>query len=192
MAQSSRKLRMNSCLTGSPCFSSTREVTVVLSRVDGLEHAIATEVVRLNRQATDAIAAYRGAYFADPGEIDTFGAIFEDASDAVAAALELQRAALAAIKPRIGIHTGELGPFCTQSTMRHAIALRDFANRGQTVISRTTKEAVHGYLPHGAWLLNLRAHVLDREGLEEVVQVCHTDLCSDFSPTRWIPKSKPA
>ena len=183
---------MNGYLTGSTCISSKGDVTLVLSRVDGLEHAMTSDVVQLNRKATDAIAAYYGAYFTDPGEIGTFGVVFEDASDAVAAALELQRTALASVKPRIGIHTGELGPFCTHATMSHAIALRDFADRGQTVLSHTTKESVHGRLPHGAWLLNLTAYVVDREGLEEVVQVCHTDLCSDFSLKRWVPTSTPA
>jgi hypothetical protein len=44
----------------------------------------------------------------EQGEGDSLVAVFEHASDAVAAALELQRAPLGPIRLRIGVHTGEV------------------------------------------------------------------------------------
>ena len=69
---------------------------------------------------------------------------FARASDAVACALELQRAPLSPISLRIGLHTGEvrlrdeanyIGP-----TINRTARLRDLAHGGQTVISATTHD----------------------------------------------------
>ena len=75
----------------------------------------------------------------EQGEGDSFVAAFARARDAVACALELQRADLAPIKLRIGVHTGEAqlrdegnyaGP-----TINRTARLRDLAHGGQTVLS---------------------------------------------------------
>ena len=71
---------------------------------------------------------------------------FARASDAVACALELQRAPLAPIGLRIGVHTGEvqlrdddnyIGP-----TINRTARLRNLAHGGQTVLSGTTEALV--------------------------------------------------
>jgi class 3 adenylate cyclase len=54
-----------------------------------------------------AIAAHEGVRLLEQGEGDSFVAAFARASDAVGCALALQRAPLAPIRLRIGIHTGE-------------------------------------------------------------------------------------
>ena len=81
------------------------------------------------------------------------------ASDAVACALALQRAPLAPIKLRIGLHTGEIqlrdegnyaGP-----TINRTARLRDLAHGGQTVLSGVTESLVVGRLPDGVWLTEL-------------------------------------
>jgi len=83
-------------------------------------------------------------------------------SDAVACALALQRASLAPIRLRIGIHTGEvqlrdegnyIGP-----TINRTGRLRDLAHGGQTVLSSTTADLVTDRLPHDAWLADLGVH----------------------------------
>ena len=86
------------------------------------------------------------------------------ASDAVACALELQRAPLAPIRLRIGVHTGEvqlrdegnyIGP-----TINRTARLRDLAHGGQTVLSGTTEDLVVDRLPADAWLTDLGTHQL--------------------------------
>ena len=89
---------------------------------------------------------------------------FARASDAVACALELQRAPLAPIRLRIGVHTGEVqlrdegnyvGP-----TVNRTARLRDLAHGGQTVLSGTTSDLVVDRLPADAWLTDLGTHQL--------------------------------
>ena len=111
------------------------------------------------------------------------------ASDAVACALELQRAPLAPIRLRIGVHTGEvqlrdegnyIGP-----TINRTARLRDLAHGGQTVLSGATEDLVVDRLPADAWLTDLGTHPLrDLPRPERVVQLCHPDLRNEFPPLR--------
>src|SRR4029079_17421567 len=98
------------------------------------------------------------------GEGDSFVAAFARASDAVACALALQRAPLAPIRLRIGVHTGEIqlrdesnyaGP-----TINRTARLRDLAHGGQTVLSGATEPIVVDRLPEGMWLTDLGTHRL--------------------------------
>lgn len=61
-------------------------------------------VAALDRAVRDAIGSHRGFRPIEQGEGDGFVAAFERASDAVACALALQRAPLAPIRLRIGVH----------------------------------------------------------------------------------------
>ena len=112
-----------------------------------------------------------------------------DTSDAVACALELQRAPLAPIRLRIGLHTGEVqlrdeGNYIG-STVNRTARLRDLAHGGQTVLSGTTSDVVVDRLPHGAWLTDLGAHPLrDLPRPERVFQLCHPDVHNEFPPLR--------
>src|ERR1700675_3166233 len=109
--------------------------------------------------------------------------------DAVACALQLQRAPLAPIRLRIGVHTGEvqlrdegnyIGP-----TINRTARLRDLAHGGQTVLSGAAEEIVADHLPPDAWLLPLGSHQLrDLRRLERVIQLCHPDLQNQFPPLR--------
>jgi hypothetical protein len=111
----------------------------------------------------------------------------------VACALELQRAPLAPIRLRIGVHTGEVqlrdeGNYACPTINRTA-RLRDLAHGGQTVLSGATEDMVVDRLPDGAWLTDLGTHPLrDLPRPERVVQLWHPDLRNDFPPLR-IPKS---
>jgi class 3 adenylate cyclase len=93
----------------------TGTVTLLLADVEGstrlweTQGAVMTAAIgRLNQIVGDVIAAHDGVRPVEQGEGDSFVAAFARASDAVAAALELQRAPLAPIRLRIGVHTGEV------------------------------------------------------------------------------------
>ena len=105
------------------------------------------------------------------------------------AALELQRAPLAPIRLRIGVHTGEIqlrdeGNY-TGPTINRTARLRDLAHGGQTVLSGATEALVVDRLPADAWLTDLGTHPLrDLPRPERVVQLCHPDLVNEFPPLR--------
>ena len=125
----------------------------------------------------------------EQGEGDSFVIAFARATDAVACAVELQRAPLSPIRMRIGLHTGEIqlrdegnyiGP-----TINRTARLRDLAHGGQTVLSGATEPLVVDWLPTEAWLADLGTHPLrDFPRPERVAQLCHPDLPNDFPPLR--------
>ena len=174
----------------------TGTVTLLLADVEGSTRLWETQpeemsaaVARLDNAVSDVIAAHDGVRPVEQGEGDSFVVAFARASDAVACALELQRAPLAPIRLRIGVHTGEvrlrdeanyIGP-----TINRAARLRDLAHGGQTVLSGTTEPLVVDQLPDGAWLTDLGTHRLrDLPRPEHVVQLCHPDLRNEFPPLR--------
>lgn len=143
----------------------------------------------LNDTVDEAVAAHGGVRPLEQGEGDSFVTAFARASDAVACALALQRAPLAPIRLRIGVHTGEVqlrddanyaGP-----TINRTARLRDLAHGGQTVLSGATEPLVADRLPDGVWLADLGSYPLrDLPRPERVMQVCHADLRNDFPPLR--------
>jgi predicted ATPase/class 3 adenylate cyclase/DNA-binding CsgD family transcriptional regulator len=174
----------------------TGTVTLLLADVEGSTRLwetqpeeMAAAVARLNQVVCEVIAARDGVRPVEQGEGDSFVAAFARASDAVAAALELQRAPLAPIRLRIGVHTGEVrlrdegnyaGP-----TINRTARLRDLGHGGQTVLSGATEPLVVDRLPAGAWLTDLGTHSLrDLPRPERVVQLCHPDLANEFPPLR--------
>src|ERR1700724_1756857 len=170
----------------------TGTVTLLLADVEGSTRLWETQpaemtaaVARLDRVVLEAVAAHDGARPVEQGEGDSFVVAFGRASDAVACALDLQRAPLAPITLRVGIHTGEvrlrdegnyIGP-----TINRTARLRDLAHGGQTVLSGTTDDLVVDSLPEDAWFTDLGAHPLrDLARPQRVVQLCHPDLRNDF------------
>jgi predicted ATPase/class 3 adenylate cyclase/DNA-binding CsgD family transcriptional regulator len=174
----------------------TGTVTLLLADIEGSTRLWETEpdemtgaVARLDRRLTDLVASHCGVRPVEQGEGDSFVVAFARATDAVACALELQRAPLAPIRLRIGLHTGEIrlrdegnyiGP-----TINRTARLRDLAHGGQTVLSGVTEELVFDQLPGDAWLTDLGSHELrDVPRPERVAQLCHPDLRNDFPPLR--------
>src|SRR6201988_721631 len=163
----------------------TGTVTLLLADVEGSTRLWETQpdqmtdaMARMNATVSETIATHGGVRPVEQGEGDSFVAAFARASEAVACALELQRAPLAPIRLRIGIHTGEVqlrdegnyvGP-----TINRTARLRDLAHGGQTVLSGTAEDLVLDSLPADTWLTALGSHEL--RGVfrpERVVQLCH-------------------
>jgi len=171
-------------------------VTLLLADVEGSTRLWETQpeemmaaIARLDCIVCEVIAAHDGVRPVEQGEGDSFVVAFGRASDAVACALALQRAPLAPIRLRIGVHTGEvqlrddgnyIGP-----TVNRTARLRDLAHGGQTVLSGTTGDLVVDRLPADAWPTDLGTHPLrDLPRPERVVQLCHPDLRNEFPPLR--------
>ncbi len=174
----------------------TGTVTLLLADVEGSTRLWETQpdemtaaVAQLDRTVCDIIAAHHGVRPVEQGEGDSFVAAFGRASDAVAAALQVQRAPLAPIRLRVGVHTGEVqlrdeGNYAG-STINRTARLRDLAHGGQTVLSGATEQLVVDRLPPDAWLTDLGTHPLrDLPRPERVVQLCHPDLVNEFPPLR--------
>src|ERR1700694_5204359 len=174
----------------------TGTVTLLLADVEGSTRLWETQpaemsaaVALLDSVLSEVIAVHDGVRPVEQGEGDSFVVAFARASDAVACALQLQRAPLAPIRLRIGVHTGEIqlrddanyiGP-----TINRTARLRDLAHGGQTVLSGATESLVLDRLPEGAWLTDLGTHALrDLPRPERVVQLCHPDLVNEFPPLR--------
>jgi len=174
----------------------TGTVTLLLADVEGSTRLWETQpaemsaaIARLNQAVSAVIAAHDGVRPVEQGEGDSFVAAFARASDAVGAALELQRAPLAPIRLRIGVHSGEIqlrdegnyaGP-----TINRTARLRDLGHGGQTLLSGATEQLVVDRLPEGVWLTELGTHPLrDLPRPERVVQLCHPDLVNEFPPLR--------
>ena len=174
----------------------TGTVTLLLADVAGSTalwesqpEEMTTALARLNQTVSGIIASHDGVRPVEQGEGDSFVAAFARASDAVAAALEIQRAPLAPIRLRIGVHTGEVqlrddrnyaGP-----TINRTARLRDLGHGGQTLLSGTTGELVADRLSASSWLTDLGAYEL--RGVtrpERVLQLCHPDLINDFPSLR--------
>ena len=174
----------------------TGTVTLLLADVEGSTRlwetqpeAMKAAVARLDQTLSEAVATHHGVRPVEQGEGDSFVIAFARAADAVACALELQRAPLAPIKLRIGVHTGDvqlrdegnyIGP-----TINRTARLRDLAHGGQTVLSGATEPLVVDQLPADVTLTDLGSHPLrDLPRPERVVQLCHPDLHNDFPPLR--------
>ena len=93
----------------------TGTVTLLLADVEGSTRLWQTQpdemtaaVGRLDDIVAELITKHDGVRPVEQGEGDSFVVAFTRASDAVACALDLQRADLAPIRLRIGVHTGDI------------------------------------------------------------------------------------
>lgn len=180
----------------------TGTVTLLLADVEGSTRLWETHpdemtaaFANLDRTLAEVIGAHSGVRPIEQGEGDSFVIAFGRASDAVACALDLHRAALTPIRLRIGLHTGEvqlrdeanyIGP-----TINRTARIRDLAHGGQTVLSGTTTDLVSDRLPVDAWLAELGTHpVRDLPKPERVVQLCHPAIRNDFPPLRTAKSSR--
>ncbi len=144
----------------------------------------------------EAISRHGGMRQREEGEDKGVVAAFTRASDAVAAALDAQRAFYseswpggASLKLRIALHTAQAqrrdgGSYFGWAVNRCA-RLRAIAHSGQVVLSRTTRDLVLDRLPERAELADLGVHRLRDLGRpEHVFGLAHPDLPSEFPPLR--------
>ncbi|MGH3839404.1 MAG: ATP-binding protein, partial [Pseudonocardiaceae bacterium] len=144
----------------------------------------------------EAIARHGGVRPLEQGEGDSVVAAFTRASDALAAALDVQRAFHsegwpegASLRLRIALHTAEAqlrdeGNYFGRAVNRCA-RLRAIAHGGQVVLSRTTRDLALDRLPELAELADLGVHRLrDLGRAEHVFGLVHPDLPAEFAPLR--------
>ena len=142
----------------------------------------------------------RAAFIAHAGvevgtEGDSFFAAFASAAGAVAAAAEAQRALAAepwppeaAIRVRIGIHTGEAvirDATYVGVAVHRAARIGQAAHGGQVLLSAATRALVVEAMPPGSALVGLGHHRLrDLDGGEDLSQLAVDGLPSQFPPIR--------
>jgi len=166
------------------------------SRWEARPDRMTEAVTRHFRLLDAAVAAHGGVRPVEQGEGDSMVAAFARASDAVAAALEAQRAITsepwpegAEIAVRLALHTGEARLrdelyYAGPSIIRCA-RLRSLGHGGQTLVSATTADLLADDLPDEASLLPLGVHRLKGLRLpERVFQLIHPDLPARFPPLR--------
>jgi predicted ATPase/class 3 adenylate cyclase/DNA-binding CsgD family transcriptional regulator len=144
----------------------------------------------LSDVVTEVVGRHHGVRPLEQGEGDSFVAAFARASDAVACALDIQRALGGGpLAVRIGIHSGEANRRADKTYVGPAVnrtaRLRDTAHGGQVVLSQATVELAVDRLPEGASLADLGRHRLrDLDRPEHVFQLVHDELHRDFPPLR--------
>lgn len=142
------------------------------------------------------IGCHGGVRPVEQGEGDSVVAAFARASDAVGAALDIQRAFHrepwpdgASLRVRIALYTGEAqqrdeGNYFGLAVNRCA-RLRAIAHGGQVVMSRVTRELALDRLPEGVELVDLGVHRLRDLGRpEKVFGLVHPELPAGFPPLR--------
>jgi predicted ATPase/DNA-binding SARP family transcriptional activator len=180
----------------------TGVVTFLLTDVEGStrlweRHPSAAQeaIARHDELIASAVAAHGGVLLKTKGEGDSTFSVFASASDAVACAVDAQRAMQAgpwpeqaAIRVRAALHSGEAqirGADYFGPAVSRCARLRSIASGGQTILSEATAELVRDALPDGASLRDLGAHRLrDLTRPERVTQLCHRDLPDEFPPLR--------
>jgi predicted ATPase/class 3 adenylate cyclase/DNA-binding CsgD family transcriptional regulator len=145
-------------------------VTFLLTDVVGSTHLWAADalgaaaaVARQRDIIAGAVGVHRGVRPVEQGEGDSVVAVFERASDALAAAVEAQLAlagepwAGQAMRVRMGVHTGEAEFLDDRTYGGEAIIrcarIRDLAQGGQVLVSAATVEVAGDRLPPGSSLV---------------------------------------
>jgi predicted ATPase/class 3 adenylate cyclase len=126
---------------------------------------------------------------------DAFFYSFPKATEAVAAAIEAQRALLthswlegAIVRVRMGLHTGE--PRITEEgyvgmDVHRAARIAQVGHGGQVLLSETTVPLIKNELPQGVGLRDLGHHRMKDLSFTEVVhQLVIPDLPTDFPPLK--------
>jgi predicted ATPase/class 3 adenylate cyclase len=156
--------------------------------------AMATAVERHLALLDAAIASHHGIHFKTVG--DAIQAAFPTAPDAVAAALDAQRALMREMWPegagplqvRMALHTAaatpQNGDYLAPGLNRLARLLAA-GHGGQVLVSLATQDLARDALPSGADLRDLGEHSLrDLYRPERVFQLLHPDLPAEFPPIR--------
>ncbi|HEX5963513.1 MAG TPA: tetratricopeptide repeat protein [Gemmatimonadales bacterium] len=156
--------------------------------------AMAAAVERHIALLDAAIQAHEGIHFKTVG--DAVQAAFPTAPQALAAALDAQRALLAEdwgefgpLTVRMALHAGEAEPDTRgdylAAPLNRLSRLLAAGHGGQILLSQAVQQLSRGALPAGTELLNLGDHRLrDLLEPERVFQLVHPGLPADFPPLR--------
>ena len=192
----------------------TGTVTFLLSDVEGStrlweadEDRAAAAIARHYELFEAAISLHGGVRPEEQGEGDSVVGAFALASDALGAAIDVQRAFANEAWPtdrglqvRIALHSGvarlrDEDNYYGPAVIRCA-RLRSVAHGGQILLSDVVRDLVVDGLPDDVSLRNLGPHRLKDLGRpERVWQVCHPDISADFPPLRSldaVPNNLPA
>jgi predicted ATPase/DNA-binding CsgD family transcriptional regulator len=146
-----------------------------------------------------AVAAHNGLQADAKGAAvgaGTVVAVFGDATDGLAAAIDMQRHLLAepapdrgGPAPRAAVHTGEAllrdERYYTGSALTRCARLRDIAHQGQTLLSSATAALVADALPEGTLLPDLGIHRLrDLSHADRVCELRTPGFDRQFPPLR--------
>jgi predicted ATPase/class 3 adenylate cyclase len=177
-------------------------VTVMLTDIEGSTRlftqdrlAASQALRRYGDLVTTVVAGSGGTPLQENGEGDSSVALFARATDAVACALELQRAMEQEDWPgdlrvdvRVALHAGEAE--LEESDRPHVAVnrcaqMRAVAHGGQVLVSGAVHELAGDELPADASLRDLGQHRLpDLDRPEHLFQLTHPDLPHDFPPLR--------
>jgi predicted ATPase/class 3 adenylate cyclase len=179
----------------------TGTVTFLLTDIEGSTRlwetapdAMEKALQRHNRLVTGAIEGHGGVVVTSRGEGDSFFACFGSAVAAVEAAGDCQRRlnaeawpAAAALRVRMGLHTGEAhvrdGDYVEHASINRCARVKTAAHGGQVLITQTTRDLVDGRLGSGLGLRRLGTFRLrDLSEPELIYQLMHADLPADFAP----------
>jgi predicted ATPase/class 3 adenylate cyclase len=153
---------------------------------------------RHDRLLADVIEEHGGLVITSRGEGDSFFAAFPSAVSAVEAAgfcqLRLGREVWptgAALRVRIGLHTGEArlrgGDYLDYTPINRCARVRAAAHGGQMLLTKATRDLVAGRLGGGLGLRRLGEFRLrDLTEPEVIYQLTHPDLQVDFPPIRTV------
>jgi TolB-like protein/class 3 adenylate cyclase/Tfp pilus assembly protein PilF len=175
-------------------------VTLLFTDIEGSTrlweaHAVAMRAALARHDALlrQCIEHYEGHVFKTGG--DAFCAAFHTAPDALAAALDAQRALqrepwpeAAKLRVRMALHSGAVelrdGDYFGAPLNRVARLLAT-GHGGQTLLSESMHDLCRDHLPPLASVKPLGAHGLKDLGRPEAVfQVCHPDLPQNFPPLK--------
>jgi predicted ATPase/class 3 adenylate cyclase len=181
----------------------TGTVTFLLTDVEGSTRrwevaptAMAAAIRRHYEVLEEAIGRHGGVRPVEQGEGDSVVAAFSRASDAVAAALDAQRALTAEswpegaeVRVRMAVHTGEVqlrgDDNYVGQTLNRCARLRGIGHGGQVLVSAAAAGVLADQLSDGLTLRDLGIHRLRDLGRpEHVWQLVHPDLPAEFGALR--------
>ena len=150
------------------------------------------EVLATHRTLLRAAVAAREGYEVDT-QGDSFFVVFARATQAIAAAVAIQRALAAeawpeggAVRVRIGVHTGEpirTAEGYTGLDVIRGARIKEAGHGGQVLLSKSTAALIEDALIGGLSLRDLGAHRLKGLPLpERIFQLIIPDLPADFPP----------
>ena len=178
----------------------TGTVTLLFTDIEGSTRLLQ----QLGSRYADVLTEYRQLLRAacrqwNGHEVDTQGdaffVAFVRSTDAIAAAVNLQRTFAAhswpervMVRVRIGLHTGEpsvVSEGYVGMDVHYAARLMNAGFGGQVLLSQTTRDLVEHDLPEGASLRNLGEHRLKDVGYpSHIFQLVIADLPANFPPLR--------